>query len=91
MPPYKILKKGEKRFTPASSSAVWPFNRWIMPSALDEYASLEDQLNATLDKIEPKIDIFKPICEKYRCTFVCAIYLIDNNGESLPRVYLELR
>jgi uncharacterized protein DUF4279 len=62
-----------------------------MSSALDDYASFEDQLNAILDIIESKIDIFKPICEKYRCTFVCAIYLIDNNGESLPSVYLHLR
>jgi hypothetical protein len=89
--PYEIFKKGEKRFRPPSSSAVWKFNRWIMPAPLDEYSSFEEHLNATLDIIEPKIDLFRPICEKYRCEFRCAIYLYFGNGESIPSVFLDSR
>ena len=87
MNPFKIYVKGEKRY----STVIWPENRWIMASPLDEYSSFEDQMNATLDIIEPKIDLFKPLCEKYCCQFMCAIYLRYDNGESMPWVNLGSR
>lgn len=93
MNPYRIYVKGEKRnpnFT--SAGPFWHMNRWIMASPLNEYSSFKDQINATLDIIEPKIDLFKPFCEKYRCEFNCAIYLAGyENGESEPSIYLDSR
>ena len=93
MKPYKVYVKGEKRNPNSSSDTpiLWKFNRWIMAAPLDEYCTFEDQMNATLDIIESKIDLFKPFCEKYRCEFSCAIYLRYDNGESIPSVYLGSR
>jgi len=91
--PYKIYAVGQKR-NPNSSSptpALVTKNRWLMKSYLDEYASFENHMNALLDIIEPKINLFKPFCEKYRCEFRCAIYLRYENGESIPSVYLGSR
>lgn len=62
-----------------------------MKSHLDEYSSFEDHMNALLDIIEPKITLFKPFCEKYRCEFRCIIYLCFENGESIPSIYLGTR
>ena len=92
MDPFLIFVKGQKR--PGINMPEKPvarMNRWIMPSPLDEYALFEDQLNATLDIIEPKIHLFKPLCEKYRCEFACALYLYYNNEKSAPSIYLGER
>lgn len=91
--PYKIYVKGQKRNPNSSSTnpALVKRNSWVMGAPLDEYATFEDQMNATLDIIESKINLFKPFCEKYRCEFSCAIYLRYENGESIPSVYLGSR
>jgi Domain of unknown function (DUF4279) len=85
MKPYKIYVKGEKRNPnfPASGP-FWRANRWIMASPFGEYHSFEDQMNATLDIIEPKFEL-------YRCEFACAVYLRFDNGESIPSIYLGSR
>jgi len=93
MKPFKVIVKGEKR-NPNSTSenpVLSRFNRWVMAAPLDEYCTFKDQMNATLDIIEPKINLFKPFCEKYRCGFSCAIYLRFDNGESTPWIYLGSR
>ena len=92
MIPYRIYIKGQKR-NPAftADEPVWQMNRWIMASPLNEYSSFIDQMNSTLDIIEPKIDLFKPICEKYTCEFACAVYLALDSGESYPSIYLDSR
>lgn len=46
-----------------------------MKSELDEFSTFENHLNAILDIIEPRINLFKPFCEKYRSEFRCTIYL----------------
>ena len=92
MNPFRIYVKGEKRNTNfPSAGPFWRGNKWIMASPLDEYCSFEDQMNATLDIIEPKIDLFRPFCEKYRCEFACAVYLSVNSDESYPSIYLDSR
>jgi len=58
---------------------------------IDEYSSFEDQMKAMLDIIEPKINLFKPICENYNCNFSCALFLRFDNGESIPSIYLDSR
>ena len=92
MNPYRIYVKGEKRNPNfPSTDPFWQGNKWIMASPFDEYHSFEDQMNDTLDIIEPKIDLFRPFCEKYRCEFSCAVYLRFDNGESIPSIYLGSR
>ena len=91
--PMRVYIKGQKK-NPNSSSpnpALVTRNRWIMGCPVDEYSSFEDQMNATLDIVEPKINLFKPFCEKYSCNFSCALYLRFDNEESMPSVYLNSR
>ena len=73
--PFKIYIKGQKRNHKSTSTtpALVTSNRWVMRTSLDEYSFFEDHMNAMLDIVEPKIDVFKPFCEKYRCDFGCAI------------------
>lgn len=87
--PLKIYVKGQKK-TP-NSTALVKRNRWIMKSPLDVYSTFEEQMNAALDIIEPKIKLFKPLCEKYCCEFRCALFLYYENGESIPSIYLNSR
>ncbi len=93
MTPYKIYIKGTKRIPHSNSPnpALWSSNRWIMANPLSEFYSFKDQMDATLDILEPKIAILKNFCEKYDCEFICAIYLRFNNGESTPSIYLDSR
>ncbi len=62
-----------------------------MSSGLDEYADFDEQLNAILNIIASKIDLFKPLCEKYICELSCAVYIYFDNGESTPWLYLDSR
>lgn len=89
--PKKIYVKGTKKYPTSSVPTLITRNRWIMESPLDEYSSFEDLMNATLDIIEPKVDLFKPFCEKYSCFFSCAVFLRYENGESIPSIYLDSR
>jgi Domain of unknown function (DUF4279) len=90
--PYKIYVKGQKK-NPKNpeGSALIKENGWLMESALDHFASFEDQMNAMLDIIESKIDLFRPFCEKYYCEFSCAIFIRYDNEESTPSVHLNAR
>lgn len=91
--PYKVYVIGQKK-NPNSTSrtpVLAKRNRWMMKSSLDEYSSFENHMNALLDIIEPRIDLFKPFCEKYCCEFGCAIFLRDGSEESIPSVYLDSR
>jgi len=62
-----------------------------MGSGLDKYSSFDDQMNSLLDIIESKIDLFKPLCERYYCEFSCGIFVYFDNGESTPWVHLDKR
>jgi hypothetical protein len=87
--PSRVYTKGQKKNP--NSPALSKRNRWIMGSSVDKYASFEEQMNAMLDIIESKIDLFRPFCEKYHCEFLCAIFLRFNNEESKPSVHLNSR
>jgi Domain of unknown function (DUF4279) len=89
--PKKIYIKGAKKYPESSVATFVKTNRWIMGSPLDEYSSFESQMIGILDIIESKIDLFKPICEKYYCEFSCAIFLRYDNGESIPWIHLDSR
>ena len=88
--PIRLYVKGEP-INPQLPKRVAKKNGWRMGSGLDKYASFEDQMNAMLDIIESKIDLFRPFCENYYCEFSCAIYIRYDNGESTPWVYLDSR
>jgi hypothetical protein len=90
--PDKIYVKGQKRNpnNPTGTAEVKQ-NGWIVGSSLDKYSSFEDQMNSLLDIIEPKIGLFKPICEKYACEFSCAMFVYVGNDESTPAMHLDSR
>jgi hypothetical protein len=87
--PIRIYIKGERKNP--KFAGISKRNRWIMGSGLDKYTSFEDQMNAMLDIIESKIDLFRPFCEKYYCEFSCAIFIRYDNEESTPSVHLDAR
>ncbi|MBZ5858567.1 DUF4279 domain-containing protein [Flavihumibacter profundi] len=87
--PSKIYIKGENKNT--IGSALVKENGWIINASLVKYSSFEDQMNYLLDIIEPKIDVFKSLCEKYYCEFSCAVFIRYGNGESTPWVHLNSR
>jgi hypothetical protein len=87
--PAWVHVKGQKRNP--KFAIISKNNVWSMSSGLDKYASFEDQMNAMLDVIESKIELFRPFCEKYYCEFSCAIYIRYDNEESTPWVHLNTR
>jgi hypothetical protein len=87
--PIKVYIKGQKKN--AKSATVAKQNGWRMNSGLDKYASFDDQMEAILDIIEPRIDLFRQFCEKYYCEFSCALYIYYNNDESIPSIHLNSR
>ena len=89
--PKTIYVKGTKKYCDSSVSTLVKRNRWIMGSHLDPYSTFEDQMNAMLDIIESKIDLFRPFCKKYHCEFSCAIFVRYDNEESTPWVHLDSR
>ncbi|MCR8558569.1 DUF4279 domain-containing protein [Mucilaginibacter sp. BJC16-A38] len=89
--PVYVRIKGEKRNPKKAESPLWENNLWSMNSGLDEYASLEDQMNEMLNIIDGKINEFKPLCLKYYCEFACAVYTYKGNDESTPWIHLDKR
>jgi hypothetical protein len=87
--PFKIYNKGQRKNP--NFLALAKQNGWIMKPLLHQQASFEDQMNAILDIIEAKIDLFKPLCEKYYCEFSCALFIRYDNGESTPWIHLNAR
>lgn len=86
--PSKIYTKAKKT---TIGLALAKENGWIITTALTKYSSFDDQMNSLLDIIESKIDVFKPLCEKYYCEFSCAVFIRYGNGESIPWVHLGSR
>ena len=87
--PYIVYTKGQKKNP--KFSALAKENAWIFRPTLDKEASFEQQMNSLLDILESKIDIFKPLCEKYYCEFSCALYVYIDTEESTPWVHLDKR
>lgn len=87
--PVKMHIKGE-RINP-NFSRIAKRNIWIMASPFDEYVSFEEKLNAMLDIIELKKDVFKRLSSKYYCELICTLYIYTDNEESTPSVHLDSR
>ena len=86
--PSKVYIKGEKKNP--NFSGLAKKNGWIMDSLHDKYCSFEEQMTSLLDVIESRIELFKPLCEKYYCEFSCALYIYIDNEESTPPVHAQL-
>jgi hypothetical protein len=89
--PVHMSLKGDKRNPNNPDSRLKTNNSWSLGSGLDKYADFEAQMNALLDIIEQKKDVFKFLCERYYCEFVCAIFTYRDNDESTPWVHLDKR
>jgi len=90
--PFEITIKGERKNPQKpDGKAVFKNNAWITRSGLDKYSSFEDQMNALLDILEPKIHLLRPLCQKYYSEFSCGLFIYYNNEESTPWVHLNSR
>lgn len=89
--PTKEYIKGQKRNPKNPNSPLIKENRWLMEPSSNVYTSFEDQMETLLSIIESKIDVFKPLCEKYYCEISCALFIYFDNGESTPSVHLDAR
>jgi hypothetical protein len=89
--PVHTSAKGDKRNPNNLNSPLKTHNSWSLGSGLDEYADFNAQMNALLNIIEQKKDVFKLVCSKYYCEFACAIFTYKDNNESTPWVHLDNR
>jgi hypothetical protein len=87
--PAYVFIKGKPRNPKLSVLAKQ--NGWIIDSSLDKYTSFQDQMTALLDIIESKIEVFRPLCEKYSSEFACALKINCYGEESTPWVHLDKR
>lgn len=86
--PTKIYIKG--KVANSSLTLVAKENGWRKNAGLEEFASFEDQMNALINIIESKAEIFKLLCDKYKSEFSYAIFL-NNQEESTPSIHLDQR
>jgi hypothetical protein len=67
-------------------------NGWRIDNPLDNKSLFEDQLNAMLDLLEPKIEILQMLSKKYGCEYEFSLAIfIYNRKESTPWVHLTPR
>ena len=86
-----VRVKGQKKNPRNPNSPLIEVNKWMIDSGLDKYSDFDSQMDALLDIIESKYDLFKQFCEKYCCEFSCGIFVYFDNGESTPWVHLDSR
>jgi len=89
--PIKEYVKGQKRNPKNPNPTLIKENRWLMEPSSSKYTSFEGQMEALLNIIESKIDVFKPLCEKYNCEISCALFIYYDNKESTPSIHLDAR
>jgi hypothetical protein len=67
-------------------------NGWRLNNPLANKSLFEDQLNAMLDLLEPKIEILQMLSKKYGCEYEFSLAIfIYNRKESTPWVHLTPR
>lgn len=95
--PTFVQLKGEVRnakvaqLNPSRTPQLWPVTRWWLSASADKSVSFEEQMAMLLDIIEPRVDLFKEVCNKYDCELVLALYIYVDNDESTPWVHLDKR
>lgn len=91
MNPRKVYVKGAKKHPDSHAETLIKRSRWLIGSSLGKHLTFEEHLNAMLDLLEPKIDLLKPLCEKYNCFFSCAVFIDTDDSVSTPSLYLNWR
>ena len=91
MNPTKTYIKGTKKYPNAQKEILVKRNRWLIGSSLDRHLKFEEHINAMLDLLEPKIDLLRPLCEKYNFYFLCGVFINNDDNSSMPSLYLDLR
>jgi hypothetical protein len=89
--PTFIRIKGEKKNPKNPDSPLIQFNKWAVNSRQDKYANFDEHMTSLLDIIEPKINLLKPICDKYGCEISCGMFVYSGNDESTPWVHMDAR
>ncbi|RCH55693.1 hypothetical protein DJ568_07345 [Mucilaginibacter hurinus] len=89
--PDYVRTKGEKKNPRNSDSPLIEVNKWMITSGIDPHLDFDQHLNALLDILEPRIDVLRPICERYDCEISCGMFVYFDNGESTPWVHLDDR
>ena len=85
--PSKVYIKG-LRINPKSDK-LSENNVWIIDVPSPQDISVNNQLHALLDILEPRIPVLRGICQKYYCEISCAIYMYI--GESTPWLHFDNR
>lgn len=86
--PSKVHIKGE-RLNPKFSKLATQ-NGWFLDSPAGPGASFEQQMDALLDILDPKMEVLKTICNKCYSEFSLAVW-INDRCESMPSIHLSAR
>lgn len=88
--PNKVYIKGQA-INPKFPTKKADRNGWRFGSSIDKHSTFDEHMDKMLEIIEQKIDLFKPVCDKYYCEFSCALFIRYDNGESTPWLHLNSR
>lgn len=86
--PSKVHIKGE-RLNPKFPKLAKQ-NGWFLDSPVGIGASFEQQMDALLEILEPKMQVLKAICDKCYIEFSLAV-LINDRYQSMPGIHLSVR
>ena len=89
LPPTVIHTRGEKKSV--NSTAIAKYNNWILEAPCDEYTPFEVQMDALLDIIETRMEVFRFLSLKYSFEFCCALFMYGDTQESTPSVHMNAR
>lgn len=89
--PNRVYVKGQPRNPQGGSLART--NRWLLYGYSPERPRLlfEDQVDALISLVMPRLTAFQALCHRYTCVLRCGVMSYCENGESTPAVHLERR
>lgn len=89
--PSRVYIKGQPVNPKAGRLA--PHNRWLLFGYDPDQPrpQFEDQVDALLALVMPRLAAFQALCHRYSCGLNCAVMAYAGNGESTPSVHLERR
>jgi hypothetical protein len=89
--PSRIYIKGQP-FNPNFGSVALR-NRWLLYAyeAAEPRPVFENQFDALLTLVMPRMAAFQDLCHRYTSVVGCAVKIYFGNGESTPSVHLERR
>lgn len=87
--PSKVWRTGE--LMNDYSPRVYKGNGWRLDSGLNSHSEFVDHLHALLSIIEPRLDAFTEVCNRYHTELTCVIYMDHNAGQLTPWVHFDKR